>query len=265
MRTSSRRRFPGGPPIALAHRGGPGYGPNAGIENSAAAFAAAVALGYTHLETDVHRTADGVLLAVHDARLDRVAGLPGAVADLPMARVEQARLGGREPVPTMAALFAQFPDAMFNIDLKAPGTPAALWAAIEAAGAHGRVCVGSFSPRRLWQFRRLVRGRVATAAGPVGTAWLRFAPAALTRWVHSPAATYQVPRHQRVLGRDVEVVTPAFLAAAHRIGRQVHVWTINDRAEMVELLDLGVDGLVSDAIDVLRDVLIERGGWPPSR
>lgn len=256
-------RYPGVAPVALAHRGGPAYGPNVGIENSAAAFAAAIALGYTHVETDVHVTADGVLLALHDERLDRVAGVAGAVAQLSYADVRAARLGGREPVPTMAELFAAFPTTVFNIDLKAPGTPAALWRAIEAAGAHDRVCVGSFSPRRLWEFRRLARGRVATSAGPIGTAWLRFAPAALTRWVHSPGAAYQVPRHQRLLGRDVEVVTPGFVAAAHRIGRQVHVWTINDRAEMVDLLGLGVDGLVSDAIDVLAGMLRERDGRPP--
>lgn len=250
--------------MALAHRGGPAYPPNLGIENSRAAFATAVALGYTHLETDVHVTADGVLLALHDERLDRVAGVAGAVAELPYAAVQGARLGGREPVPTMAELFDAFPGVVFNIDLKAPGTAAALWRLLEDRGAHDRVCVGSFSARNLRQFRALARGRVATSAGQLGTAWLRFAPAWLTRWVHSPGVAYQVPRTHRILGREIAVVTPAFLAAAHRIGRQVHVWTIDERAEMDELLDLGVDGLVSDAIDVLREVLAGRHGWPPA-
>lgn len=256
----ARRRYPGVPPVALAHRGGPAYGPNVGIENSVSAFGAAAALGYTHLETDVHLSMDGVLVALHDERLDRVSDATGLVAELPYAVVRAARLGEREPVPTMAELFAMFPKAVFNIDLKAPGTPAALWREIEAAGAQDRVCVGSFSPRRLWAFRALARGRVATSAGPIGTAWLRFVPAWLTRWVHSPGSAYQVPRYQRLLGRDVQVVTPGFVAAAHRIGRQVHVWTINDPAEMGELLDLGVDGLVSDAIDVLVAVLRQRQG-----
>lgn len=265
-RAPSRRaaRYPGRPIVALAHRGGPAYPPNAGIENSLAAFAAAAGLGYRHLETDVHVTADGVLVALHDERLDRVSDARGAVAELTADELASARLGGREPVPTMAGLLAAVPDAVFNIDLKAAGTPAALWRVLRAAQALDRVCVGSFSPRRLWAFRRLARGRVATSAGPLGTAWLRFAPRWLSRWVHSPGAAYQVPRYQRLLGRDVEVVTPAFVAAAHAIGRQVHVWTVDDPAEMAELLDLGVDGLVSDAIDVLADLLAARGQWPPA-
>lgn len=247
--------------MALAHRGGPAYEPNAGVENSLAAFAVCVGLGYRHLETDVHITADGALLALHDERLDRVAGLPGAVAELSLEQARTARLGGREPIPTMAELLTALPEAVFNIDLKAAGAAEALWGLLREGGGHDRVCVGSFSPVRLWAIRRLARGRVATSAGPIGTAWLRFAPAWLTRWVHSPGVAYQVPRRQRLLGRDVEVVTAGFVAAAHRIGRQVHVWTINDRDEMLELLDLGVDGLVSDRIDVLAEVLTERGLW----
>lgn len=263
LRRGARLRYPGAPPVVLAHRGGPAYGGNRDIENSTAAFAAAVALGYTHLETDVHVTADGVLLALHDERVDRVAGVAGVVAEAPYDELRRVRLGGREPIPTMAELFAAFPTAVFNIDLKAAGTPAALWREVKAAGAQQRVCVGSFSPWRLWQFRRLARGAVATTVGPIGTAWLRFAPAWLSRWIHSPGTVYQVPRYRRFLGRDVEIVTRDFLAAAHRIGRQVHVWTINDPAEMAELLDLGVEGLVSDAIDVAAKVLERRGGWPP--
>ena len=253
----------GPPPIALAHRGGSTYGPNLGVENTTAAFARALALGYVHLETDVHVTRDGVLLALHDERLDRVADMTGEVCRLTHEEVSLARIGGREPVPTMDGLLAAFPQARFTIDLKSAGTPRALWRVLVAAKACNRVCVGSFSVARLWAFRALARGRVATSAGPLGVAWLRFAPGWLSRWVHSPGVAYQVPVRWPVLGREVRVVTPGFVAAAHRIGRQVHVWTIDEADEMAALLDLGVDGLVSDAVDVLAEVLARRGAWPP--
>ena len=214
------------------------------------------------METDVHTTVDGVLLALHDDRLDRVAGRAEAVAELTYAQVSEIRLGAREPIAPMGDLLDAFPSTVFNIDVKARAAVPVLWRELCRHDALDRVCVGSFSPARLWAFRALARGRVATSAGPTGTAWLRFGPAWLTRWVHSPGVAYQVPVVQRVLGWDFRVVTPAFVAAAHRTGAQVHVWTVDDRAEMAELLDMGVDGLVSDAIDVLRDVLRERGAWP---
>ncbi len=253
----------GAPPIGLAHRGGSTYGPNLGVENTTAAFNRAVELGYVHLETDVHVTRDGELLALHDERLDRLADMAGEVCRMTHAEVARARIGGREPVPTMAELLATFPQSRFTIDLKSAGSGPALWRVLRQSGAADRVCVGSFSARRLWGFRALARGRVATSAGPLGVAWLRFAPAWLSRWVHSPGVAYQVPARWPVFGREIQVVTAGFVAAAHRIGGQVHVWTIDDPDEMRALLDLGVDGLVSDAVDVLAQVLAERGAWPP--
>lgn len=249
--------------MGVAHRGGAAYGPNLGLENTQAAFERAVELGFRVLETDVRRTADGVLVAVHDARLDRVSDGTGAIADLDVMRVRQAQIGGREPVPVFADVLAAAPHAVFVIDLKAVGTPAALARELRATGAENRACVGSFSSRRLWTFRLITRGRVATSAGPLGVAWLRGAPAWVTRWVHSPGVAYQVPITHRLLGREFIVVTAAFVAAAHRIGAQVHVWTVDDAGTMQRLLDLGVDGIIADRIDVLAQVLGARGAWPP--
>lgn len=253
------------PPLALAHRGGGEYEPNRGLENTLSAFRVAVGLGYRHLETDVHLSADGVLIAFHDDVLDRVTDTTGKVRDRTAANINAARVGGREPVPTFDQLLTEFPDAYLNVDLKADGTPDALWHVIERHAAHRRLCVGSFSNRRLWRFRRLARGRVATSAGPLGCVALRFLPWAVTRWVHTPAAAYQVPTHVHPLGLRIRAVTPRFVRSAHRLGKQVHVWTVDDPRVMNELLDLGVDGIVSDRIDVLRDVLVARGErWPRS-
>ncbi len=254
-------------PVALAHRGGAGYPPNLGLENTMTAFGNAVALGYTHLETDVHLTRDGLLVAFHDTRLDRVTDRSGLIRDLPWSEVSAARLGGdhgrREPerVPLLTDVLDAFPGVNLNIDLKAPRTGPALWRLVEERGLHDRVCVGSFSQASLSQFRRLAGGRVATAAGQVGTALARFAPMAVTALLRSPADVFQVPASLPVGGRSVPVVTERLVEAAHAHGKQVHVWTIDDADEMHRLLDLGVDGIVSDRIDVLKDVLVARGTW----
>lgn len=243
------------PPLAFAHRGGAGYGPNIGRENTLAAFRAALALGMTHLETDVHATRDGHLVALHDELLDRVSDRTGAVADLTLAQVRKARIGG-EPVPTLREVL-DLP-AFVNIDIKSPAAVPPLAALLTRADTRHRVCVGSFSNTSLWRFRRATRGRVLTSAGPLGVAALRLLPSFLNRWVHSPAGAYQVPVRHRIGPFLITVVTPRFIRDAHRVGAQVHVWTIDDPDVMRSLLDQGVDGIVSDRPDLLRDVLRER-------
>jgi glycerophosphoryl diester phosphodiesterase len=247
-------------PLAFAHRGGAADG----LENTLLAFRRAVALGYRYLETDVHATADGVLVACHDATLDRVTDARGAIAELPWRQVRQARVGGREPLPLFEELLAAFPKARFNVDVKAAPAVAPLVAAIEAAGAWDRVCVGSFSQARVERARELAGERLATSLGVRGVAVLRLLGLAgyrgrAPRWSGVEAAVcVQVPERQG----GVPVVDRGFLAAAHRRGLQVHVWTVNDRDRMASLLDLGVDGIMTDDIETLRAVLAERGAWP---
>ena len=261
---ASTRPYLARTPVALAHRGGALYGPNVGLENTLTAFGRAVALGYTHLETDVHLTRDGRLVAFHDTRLNRVSDLAGRIRDLTWDEVRRARLGHgleTERVPLLSEVVEAFPDTCLNIDLKAPGTARPLWELIERYNLHDRVCVGSFQQRHLSEFRRLSRGRVVTAAGVSGTALLRFSPDWLTTMLHTPAEVLQVPSSVPVRGRRLQLTTKRFVESAHRQGKQVHVWTIDDASEMRQLLDLGVDGLVSDRIDVLKEVLVERGEW----
>ncbi|MFG2847326.1 glycerophosphodiester phosphodiesterase [Kitasatospora sp. NPDC048296] len=250
-------------PLAFAHRGGELGHP----ENSLAAFEAAVALGYRYLETDVHATADSVLVAFHDSRLDRVTDRGGAVAELPWESVRRARIGGTEPVPLLEDLLGAFPAARFNIDVKAAPAVAPLVETIRRTNAWDRVCVGGFSDSRLAAVRAAAGPRLATSLGPREVARLRLRSLGELVLPRSPrpergASPYlgicaQVPERHR----GVPVVDRAFVRAAHRLGLQVHVWTVDDPTRIRSLLDLGVDGIMADRIDVLRDVLSERGCW----
>ncbi len=252
-----------GTPIAMAHRGGAAYPPNLGLENSLAAFSAAAALGYRYLETDVHVTADRHVVAFHDGRLDRVTDGSGVIAELPYAAVREARIGGREPIPQLCELLEALPAARVNIDIKADRALEPTIGEIRRLGVLDRVCIGSFSERRVRAARRALGPRLATAAGVVGTASLRFAPALVTRYLHTPAPVLQIPAEYLLGGREVTLVTPALVGAVHRLGKQLHVWfhawSREDAEEMHRLLDLGVDGIITDHIDVLADVLAQRG------
>lgn len=245
----------GGKPIALAHRGFS----LEGLENSMAAFEAAVRMGITHLETDAHGTADGIAVALHDAQLDRTTDASGHVRSLTWDRVAPARIGGVEPVPRLDALLDAFPDTRFNIDVKAASGIQPIADAIERTRAHDRVCIASFSTsRREATVARLSR-TVATSAGTSETAAFTLAAhlGASVRHALRRVDALQVP----VGAGPVTVVTARTVRAAHRAGRQVHVWTINDPDQMHHLLDAGVDGLVSDRADLLIEVLRERGQW----
>jgi glycerophosphoryl diester phosphodiesterase len=249
---------PGGV-LAFAHRGGAYHPEIEGLENTLSAFKHAVALGYDYLETDVHVTSDGVLLAFHDAVLDRVTDLEGAIAELTLEEVRKALVGGREQVPTLAQLFDEFPRARFNVDIKSEGAARALARFVEEREAWDRLLVGSFSPQRLIEFRRLTGNRVPTSATPVEVVIFRFVPSArLADWLtRRRVAALQIP-HKR--GR-LTIASPGLVRRAHATGKHVHVWTVDEPEEMRELLDRGVDGLFTDRTDLLKDVLTERGQW----
>ena len=252
-------------PVAIAHRGGAEEAP----ENTLEAFGAAVAMGYRFLETDAHVTRDGVVVAFHDPCLDGLTDRRGAIASLPIAEVEAADAGfafspdgGRSfpfrgrgvRVPRLETLLLRWPDARVNIDPKDDACVEPLVALLDGLDAWDRVNVGSFSDRRLRRIRALSRGRACTSMGPRAVAVAR-AAALVGRMPRQGADCVQVPIR---VGR-IRIVTRGFVRAAHRAGLPVHVWTVNDPAAMRELLELGVDGVMTDRPRVLRDVLAERG------
>jgi glycerophosphoryl diester phosphodiesterase len=263
MRTGLPFLDTGGPVLAFAHRGGARHPDLDGLENTRAAFAHAVSLGYRYLETDLHVSRDGILVAFHDPVLERVTDGAGSIADLDLDDLQALGVAGRERVPTFVELVAAFPDARFNVDLKSDGAVDALAVLVEEHGLHDRVLVASFSRRRLRRFRRLTGGRVATSAHPAEVAAYVELPAVLARLaVRSPSrggpAALQVP-HRR---GGLVVAGRRLLRRAHANGLQVHVWTIDDADEIRLLLDRGVDGVMTDRTDILVAVLRERGLWP---
>ncbi|MFR9673668.1 glycerophosphodiester phosphodiesterase [Streptomyces sp. TR06-5] len=241
-------------PLAFAHRGGTAEG----LENTVAAFRRATDLGYRYLETDVHATADGRLVAFHDDTLDRVTDGRGRIAELTWDRVRRARVGGSEPVPLFTDLLAAFPQAYWNIDVKAEAALDPLLAELQHADAWDRVCVGSFDERRVARAQERAGPRLATSLGSHGVLGLRLRAYGVPYAVRRSAVCVQVPVHH---GR-LRIVDAAFVRAAHRRGLQVHVWTVNDEDSMRALLDLGVDGIMTDHIELLREVLVDRGSWP---
>lgn len=242
-------------PIAFAHRGGLVDGE----ENTMAAFAHAVSLGYRYLETDVHATADGVPVVFHDENLRRVLGHDDRVDALTWADLATVREGGASVLPSLAELLEQFPDRRFNIDVKADSAVAPTIAVVARARARERTLLASFSSARLRRIRALCGPGQATSMGQAEVARLWLA----SRWGRGlvgalprvPAV--QVPARFGVL----RVVDGRFIRYAHAAGIQVHVWTINDPAEMRDLLDRGVDGIMTDHTEVLREVLVARGQW----
>ncbi|MBX9470737.1 glycerophosphodiester phosphodiesterase family protein [Microcella sp.] len=237
-------------PRVLAHRGLATEAP----ENTLLAFAAAVGIGITHIETDVHASADGVAMVAHDPDLSRVEGRATRVDELTARELAELDLGDGQHMPTLAEALDGFPDAFFNIDLKTMDAVAPTVDAISAVRAQDRVLLTSFSERRRRAALRLLPDVATSASGP------RFASALLASVVRGGPLVraalrglhaVQIP--ERALGLDT--VTPARIRAFHAAGVEVHVWTINDADTMTKLLQRGVDGIVTDRADIGLEVV----------
>ncbi|WP_208028636.1 glycerophosphodiester phosphodiesterase [Rhabdothermincola sediminis] len=239
-------------PIPFAHRGGAGLWP----ENTLPAFEGAVALGYRYVETDVHATADGVLLAFHDDRLDRVTDRTGLIRELPWREVRRARVAGVEAIPTLEELLGTWPELRVNIDPKHDSAVPALIEVLARTRSLHRVCVGSFSGRRLARLRGQLGGQLCWSFGPARVARLRAASLGVPAG-RLDGHCVQVP----VRAGRLPIVDDRFVRTAHARHLQVHVWTVDDPSEMERLLDLGIDGLMTDRPEVLKEVLVRRGQW----
>lgn len=262
-RSMPRAYFGPTTPIHFAHRGGAKRWP----ENTLLAFRNSAELGYRHIETDIHETSDGHFVCFHDARLERTTNGHGDLRDYTLAELKRFDAGHNfiedgsytfrgagARIPTLEEALNLAPHLHYNLEIKPPDRTFArrLWEFIEHHGIHDRVLVASEHDEVTEVFRAHSRGRVATSPGRKGALgfWARVLAGA---WRHAmfPFDALQIPRSFR--GKNV--ITPRFVEAAHHHGIQVHVWTIDDPAEMYELLAIGVDGLMTDLPDVLLEVL----------
>lgn len=228
-------------------------------------------MGYRHIETDIRMTSDGVIVCLHDSTVDRTTDASGAVSSYTFSELSALDAGYRHAdkdeypfrgrgvqISSFEEVVTTFPDVSFVVDIKSDGMAERFARLIDRLEVHEQVIVGAFSDERLAEFRRLSSGRVATSTGPMlSRMWLLASRAG--RGVGSEASALQVPTHMR----GVRVVDEKLVQAANKSGLQVHVWTVNETREMEHLLDIGVDGLITDRPDRLKSLLVERGDWAP--
>jgi len=240
-------------PRVLAHRGLAIAAP----ENTLLAFEHALAAGAGYLETDVRLTRDGVVVIAHDDTIDRIAGRSAAVADLSIAELSSIDLGAAQTFATLAEALEALPEARFNIDVKVAGAVAPVVEVIRAAAASDRVLLTSFSDARRRRLAELLPG-VATSTGQAAVIGVLLATwlgsAGLVRRALRGAVALQVPER---FG-PVRIVSRRFIELVHRAGAEVHVWTVNDPLDMKRLINLGIDGLVSDRADLAVEAVADR-------
>lgn len=241
-------------PIPFAHRGGASEAP----ENTLAAFRDAWSLGYKYLETDVHATKDGVLVAFHDPDLTRTCSVNARISDLTFDEVSKVRVHGDHSIPLMAELLEEFPAARFNIDCKSDQAVQPLIDLLQQQRFLERVCIGSFKDSRLKAVRSSFGEKVCTSMGPKQVARLLASSYGNRKWANRlRGVVAQVPMSQ--IG--IPIVTKKSVTVAKDHSIPVHVWTIDDAAEIHRLLDIGVDGIMSDRTRLLKDIFIQRGVW----
>ncbi|MGH9105682.1 MAG: glycerophosphodiester phosphodiesterase [Acidimicrobiales bacterium] len=239
--------------MAFAHRGGAAEAP----ENSWTAFEHAVALGFHYMETDLRATIDGVPVAVHDPNIERVTDRSGPVGKMTWSQLARARLADGRGIPRLEDLLGYWPQLRWNLDVKRREAVGPVVEAIKRTRSEGRVLVAAFSVRRTALARAALGPGVPTGGGRWTVGMLLAAKALPFGHLRTRAAAAQVP----VSRKGIRIVDAGFVDVCHRAGVAVHVWTINDAAEMGRLLDLGVDGIMTDRPSVLKRVLCERNQW----
>ena len=250
-RAVSRYFEPPGPRV-FAHRGLALDVP----ENTIAAFQAAVDVGADYLETDAHATADGVAVLHHDPDVV-VDGVSHPVRNLTLSQLRQLDLGGGHRVPTLAGALVTFPTARFNIDVKSEQAGGPVARAVLAERALDRVLITSFDEARRTRVVDALPGVASSASSErFARAFLgaRIGAVTVVRSALGGIRCVQIPERHR----NVRLVTRRAVKSFHRAGIEVHVWTVNDPADMRRLLDLGVDGIITDRADLALTLVAER-------
>ena len=232
-------------PRVFAHRGLARGVP----ENTLAAFAKAVEAGVQFIETDVRASSDGIAMICHDDELERIAGVSGRVSEFTAKHLAALDLGQGNGMPTLAEALAAFPLQRFNIDVKSDDAVFPAVAAIRDADAISRVLVTSFSGRRRRRAVSRLPGVASSASAPAFLVILIAAKLGILPLIPSATRGLGAIQIPEFIGR-VRICSPRVIAAVHRSGLEVHVWTVNEPADMLRLRALGVDGIVTDRADL---------------
>lgn len=249
-------------PLVIAHRGGSEFGP----ENSWDALTGCVRAGLTHIETDVHTTSDGVAVLLHDPHVQRVTNGHGPLAKMTWQQARKLRDHNGNPLVRLDEALQTFPDTRWNLDAKAWPSVNAIAQCLRRIGGRQRVCIASFSDLRLRRIRTLLGPLVTTSYGPAGIARLT-AAAATNNDVAQKTILAALPDKNAGLGcvqvpvnaGPIRIITPKFIELCHNRGLDVHAWTINDPTQAAQLVEMGVDGIVTDIPATIADKLRTKG------
>tara|TARA_B100000676_G_C17973029_1_gene784448 strand:- start:226 stop:978 length:753 start_codon:yes stop_codon:yes gene_type:complete len=238
--------------LAFAHRGGNDFGP----ENSLKSFLGAYEIGYKYLETDVHLSKDGHLVAFHDECLDRVTNKTGLIKDLKLSDIKRAKIDNSEEIPTLIELLDNIPNCFFNIDCKSDDTVIPLIEVIKKFSLFDRVCIGSFSQKRINFIRESLGSKVKTSMGPSEILLVKvLSNLPIRKSFESTYASLPIRRY------GIELLNKKNINFLQRNNQKVIAWTINDESEMRLLIERGVDGIMTDKILLLKKILIEQNKW----
>jgi glycerophosphoryl diester phosphodiesterase len=238
--------------LAFAHRGGNEFAP----ENSFRAFKSAVDIGYKYLETDVHLTKDGFLIAFHDDTLDRVTDKRGLIRDLTLSEIKKAKIAGTDEIPLLSELLNSFTDCFFNIDCKVDETVQPLINLINNKDFINRVCIGSFSQKRINFIRKSLGKEVKTSMGPAEVILSKFL--SYTSLGYNFKSSYTSIPIRRY---GINLLDERNINYLKSNNQKVIAWTINDEDQMKMLINIGIDGIMTDNLTLLKKVLIEESLW----
>ena len=238
--------------LAFAHRGGNEFAP----ENSFKAFKSAVDIGYKYLETDVHLTKDGFLIAFHDDTLDRVTDKSGLIRDLTLSEIKKAKIAGTDEIPLLSELLNSFTDCFFNIDCKVDETVQPLINLINNKDFINRVCIGSFSQKRINFIRKSLGKEVKTSMGPAEVILSKFL--SYTSLGYNFKSSYTSIPIRRY---GINLLDERNINYLKSNNQKVIAWTINDEDQMKMLINIGIDGIMTDNLTLLKKVLIEESLW----
>ena len=240
-------------PIAIAHRGGQGKA----AENTLEAFSQAISLGYKYIETDIHSTKDEKIVLFHDDMLDRITNGRGLVNNYSFTELEKFKVNGKYKIPSLEEVILSWPDVFLNIDCKADNGVLPLVKILkETPKLLNKICIGSFSGKRLEFIRNSLGSKVCTSCSPSEVIKIKLSSYGVKQ---SPvrANCIQIPEYHY----GIPVLDKNLIKESHILGLKVHVWTINKRKDIEKMLDYGIDGIISDEIEILKSVFEERKIW----